>query len=117
MKMRFPARTLTSLPVLVLVFVPALAAAQIKAPVEEAAERGHLLYETHCIGCHGSVAHVRERRARSHAEIAQQVARWQANQGLNWSAQDIDVVERYLDRRFYKLQQTHSKNGSAKRSD
>ena len=66
-------------------------------------DRGELLYETHCTGCHGSVVHLRERHARTFDEIAAQVARWQASLGLNWSAPDIADVARHLDRRFYKL--------------
>ena len=66
-------------------------------------ERGELLYDTYCTSCHGSVMHVRERRARTMEEIARQVARWQSSLGLKWTDQEIADVARYLDRRFYKL--------------
>jgi hypothetical protein len=69
----------------------------------QGADRGELLYETYCTGCHGSVVHLRERRAKTLGEINQQVARWQASLGLKWTDAEIGDVARHLDRRFYKL--------------
>jgi hypothetical protein len=69
----------------------------------QSADRGELLYETYCTGCHGSVVHLRERRAKTFAEISEQVARWQANLGLKWTDPEIADVARHLGRRFYKL--------------
>jgi hypothetical protein len=67
-------------------------------------ERGRLLYENHCLGCHESVVHVREqRRVRSAPALRAEVtARAQAAR-LHWTAEDVDDVVRYLDRRYYRL--------------
>jgi mono/diheme cytochrome c family protein len=67
-------------------------------------ERGRLLYENHCLGCHESVLHVRaQRRVRSAPELRAEVATRAKSTGLHWSAEDIDDVARYLDRRYYRL--------------
>lgn len=67
-------------------------------------ERGHLLYENNCIGCHGSVVHVREqRRIRSVPALRAEVAARAQGAGLRWTAEEIDDVVRYLDRRYYRL--------------
>jgi len=66
------------------------------------ANRGRLLYENHCQGCHTSRAHVRDnRKANTFAEIRGWVNRWQANQTLNWSATELDDVSAWLFLRFY----------------
>ncbi len=68
------------------------------------ADRGRLLYENHCIGCHESVVHVREqRRAQSATALRAEVAARAKSAGLRWTAEDIDDVVRYLDRRYYHL--------------
>jgi mono/diheme cytochrome c family protein len=88
-----------------LALVVAACAALSVSPAVQAqnADRGELLYETYCTGCHGSVVHLRERRAGTFNEITGQVARWQASLGLTWTAPEIADVARYLDRKFYKL--------------
>ena len=66
------------------------------------ANRGRLLYENHCRGCHTSEAHVREnRKARSLTDLRGWVGRWQGVQGLNWTNQDIRDVATWLYLRFY----------------
>jgi mono/diheme cytochrome c family protein len=67
-------------------------------------ERGKLLHGTFCLGCHGdSVARRENRLVNSYAELRRQVARWQANTGLNWEARDVDDVAAYLNALYYKL--------------
>jgi hypothetical protein len=66
--------------------------------------RGALLYETHCSGCHTTQAHWRDKRlVRDRESLTREVSRWQANESLQWSADDIDAVARYLDRVYYRL--------------
>jgi mono/diheme cytochrome c family protein len=83
------------------------AQAQPAAGAQEArvsAQRGKLLYETHCISCHSSQVHWRDQRlARDWTGLQAQVARWQGNAGLNWGAEDIVEVSRYLNRRYYRF--------------
>lgn len=68
------------------------------------AERGRLLYDTHCISCHDSRVHKRDSKiATNYDEIRAQVLRWQTNVFLRWSTADIDAVTYYLARTFYKV--------------
>jgi mono/diheme cytochrome c family protein len=76
--------------------VPALAQAAADA------ERGKLLYETRCSACHASSVHKREaRKAKSFTALRAQVLRWSAEGGGAWSADEIDAVTQYLNRRYY----------------
>lgn len=69
------------------------------------ASRGQLLYENHCMVCHTSVVHVRERRkANSLEEIETWIIRWQAQLGLNWDSGEVDDVAEFLNQRFYRLE-------------
>lgn len=66
------------------------------------AERGQLLYQNHCTGCHSSVAHLRaSRKAHSVAEIRKQVLRWSGQLGLEWRADEVADVVEYLNVKFY----------------
>ncbi len=86
----------TSLSFTLLLLAPAAYAAEM--------ERGRLLYENHCLGCHESVVHVREqRRVQSALALRAEVAARAQAAGLRWTAEDIDDVVRYLDRRYYRL--------------
>ncbi len=68
------------------------------------AERGRLLYETHCIGCHDTRVHKRDGKiAADYDDIRMQVLRWQSNTFLRWDTVDIDAVATYLARTFYKV--------------
>ncbi len=77
----------------------ALAAIAATAPALAADEqRGRALYENHCQGCHSVKVH--NRRQRWPADISQLrdiVDRWQAQQNLRWSRDDIDDVVYYLN--------------------
>ena len=68
------------------------------------AERGRLLYETHCISCHDTRVHKRDSKiATNYDEIRTQVLRWQTNVFLRWTTSDIDAVATYLAQTFYKV--------------
>jgi len=69
-------------------------------------QRGQLLYENHCLGCHDSRAHVRDnRRARSLDEVRQWVDRWSRTLSLDWGIDDRDDVAGYLYARYYTATQ------------
>jgi len=87
---------------LALLMVAATAAAQAQTlPVDS---RGELLYRTHCVGCHTTQVHWREKRLASDwTSLAAQVLRWQANAKLGWSAEDVDAVVGYLNAAFYRF--------------
>lgn len=81
-----------------------LAGAAMAQPV--APSRGQTLYELHCIGCHGTQMHWRDRRqATDWPSLVGQVRLWQANALLNWSGDDIDAVARYLNATIYRFPQ------------
>lgn len=69
------------------------------------ASRGELLYSTHCIGCHTSEVHWRDKKlAIDWTGLKAQVRRWQANTGLGWSEEEIVAVTRHLNARYYHFQ-------------
>ena len=85
---------------LLLSLTAGLAFAQDKAPRDS----GELLYSTHCIGCHNTQPHWREKKiARDLPGLRAQVVRWQRTAGQNWDAAEIDAVAGYLNRAFYKF--------------
>lgn len=85
----------------VLLLLAGAATAQPAAP-----SRGQTLYELHCIGCHGTQMHWRDRRqATDWPSLVGQVRLWQANALLNWSNDDIDAVARYLNATIYRFPQ------------
>ena len=66
-------------------------------------ERGRALYENHCRVCHTSKVHRREPRlAADGAELRAIVERWQAEQNLRWSREDIDDVVYFLRETQYR---------------
>ncbi len=66
------------------------------------AERGKVLYETRCGACHESSVHQRHaRKAKSFAGVRAEVLRWSEQVGGIWSADEIDSVTQYLNRRYY----------------
>jgi len=93
-------RVVSAFVVLVLVALPL--GAQMTAP--SSAARGELLYTTNCIACHTTQVHWRERRlVTDWASLTAQVSRWQGNAGLDWSADEILDVARYLNATYYRL--------------
>jgi mono/diheme cytochrome c family protein len=66
--------------------------------------RGELLYGTHCLACHTTQMHWREKkRVVDWPSLRAQVRRWQAADQLAWSDDDIEEVSRYLNTLFYRL--------------
>ncbi len=66
------------------------------------ADRGELLYETHCHACHGPEMHQRSRRiATDWVTLQAQVRRWESNADLQWSQEEITDVAHYLNERYY----------------
>ncbi len=66
--------------------------------------RGELLYGTHCVACHNTQVHWREKKqVVDWTSLRAQVRRWQAADQLAWSDDDIDHVARYLNEVFYRL--------------
>lgn len=69
-----------------------------------AADRGELLYATHCVECHTAQVHWRARRlARDWATLRAEVGRWQEAARLGWSDADIDAVTLHLNRTIYRF--------------
>ena len=65
--------------------------------------RGELLYTTHCIACHNSDIHWRDKKQVTDWEsLTQQVGRWQATAALQWSENDIAEVSRHLNDTIYR---------------
>lgn len=84
--------------------VPYAAAFGTAAQTPVPATRGELLYTTHCIACHTTQVHWRDKRlAKDWAGLQGQVYRWQNNTGLGWTVEDINEVARYLNAQFYRF--------------
>lgn len=65
--------------------------------------RGELLYTTHCITCHNSQMHWRDKRlATDWASLQAQVRHWQGVAKLGWTEDDILEVTRHLNDRIYR---------------
>lgn len=79
--------------------LPSTAVAQSQAPT-----RGELLYSTHCIACHATQMHWREKRqAVDWPTLVFQVRRFQGAAGLQWNDQDILEVARHLNDTIYRF--------------
>ncbi|MCE9661714.1 MAG: cytochrome c [Burkholderiales bacterium] len=77
-----------------------------------AQSRGELLYTTHCVSCHTTQMHWRDKRsAKDWSSLKFQVRRWQDAVSLGWSDSDIQEVARYLNESIYRFEQ-----GDASRS-
>lgn len=84
--------------------VLALAACGAHAQVGDAT-RGRALYENHCQVCHTGKVHVRPNRiVLSRRDVTEIVEHWQAQQKLQWGAQEVQDVVDYLARNVYKFQ-------------
>ena len=67
-------------------------------------QRGRLLYETHCIACHTTQAHWRDKHiVGSWADLLYQVTRMQNNAGQEWSMTEIIDVAAYLNELFHRM--------------
>jgi len=66
------------------------------------ASRGELLYATHCIGCHNTQVHWRDKKLVSdRASLRSAVRHWQGFSGLGWTDDDVAEVARYLNALYY----------------
>ena len=74
-----------------------------EAPPESAASRGELLYSTHCIACHDTQVHWREKKlVTDDKSLRREVNRWQDVAGLGWTGQDVEEVAQYLRALYYR---------------
>jgi mono/diheme cytochrome c family protein len=93
--------------------VSVLAGALALAPAAQAQSRGELLYSTHCIACHTTQMHWRDKKlATDWNSLKAQVRRWQAAAQLHWNEDDILAVTRHLNERIYRFEQTSDRLSS-----
>jgi len=93
-------------PLVLVVCTTAMSAVYLSAEAAEI-DRGQALYENHCKLCHESWAHTREgRKVTSMADLRRRVRAWSIHSGLGWQREEIDEVVDYLNRKFYKLEET-----------
>jgi mono/diheme cytochrome c family protein len=79
-------------------WIPAIANAQSGGGTP----RGDLLYATHCIACHNTKIHWRDKKlATDWVSLNIEVRRWQRVASLLWSDDDVTEVARYLNTRYY----------------
>jgi mono/diheme cytochrome c family protein len=65
--------------------------------------RGELLYSTHCIACHTTQIHWRDKKlAKDYPSLVAEVGRWQKLAGLGWNDDDISAVAHHLNTLFYR---------------
>ncbi|MGA8147467.1 MAG: cytochrome c [Gallionellaceae bacterium] len=65
--------------------------------------RGELLYSTHCIACHTTQVHWREKKlVTDWASLRAEIRHWQKFSNLEWSDDDIAAVARYLNALYYR---------------
>jgi mono/diheme cytochrome c family protein len=84
-----------------------LSCSLVAASSAMAQSRGELLYATHCISCHTTEMHWRDKRSVSNwPALKAQVRRWQDAASLAWSDPDILDVSRYLNETIYHFEQT-----------
>jgi len=89
--------------------VGAAAQAQPAAP-QRVPTRGELLYTTHCVACHTTQMHWRDRKlATDWPSLKAQVQRWQASAQLQWGDDDVTEVARFLDDTIYRYRQTSNR--------
>ena len=89
-----------SLPIMLLVLSGNIATAAAQGMPDP--QRGELLYSTHCIACHTTQIHWRDKKlAKDYPGLVAEVGRWQKLAGLGWNADDIAAVARYLNTLFY----------------
>ena len=88
-------------------FITLLTCSLVAAPSTMAQSRGELLYTTHCITCHTTEMHWRDKRsASSWPALKAQVRRWQDAASLAWGDGDILEVSRYLNETIYHFEET-----------
>ena len=71
------------------------------------AQRGKLVYETHCLTCHYERIHKRDPSRsliRSLAQLDLEVAQRAANTGRRFTLEDLNDIAAYLNRSHYRLE-------------
>ena len=71
------------------------------------AERGRLLYDTHCLSCHYERIHKRDparSRIQSYTALQIEVAERGMQAGRTFTREELDDVVEYLNRTHYRLQ-------------
>jgi mono/diheme cytochrome c family protein len=69
------------------------------------ADRGKLLYEARCDGCHDQSVHARGRKAATDFdEVRNYVQRWNINLGGAWGEEEITDVAIYLNGKYYSYE-------------
>jgi cytochrome c-type biogenesis protein CcmH/NrfF len=78
--------------------------------------RGRALYELRCDQCHDQSVHQRtSRKAKNFSEVRASVVRWDRQQGGSaWRDDEVDLVTRYLNNRYYKFPCPASVCGSSR---
>jgi len=83
----------------------------------QSSERGRQLYENHCQVCHTPQIHGRPKRmAMTVDELREIVRRWQENQGLRWSREEIEDVTQYLATTKYRFSTSIDRPGAGVQS-
>jgi mono/diheme cytochrome c family protein len=84
-----------------------LAAALALPAIAQDAQRGKLLYETHCRSCHYERIHNRDPSrslVRTFTQLRLEVAQRAANTGQRFTIEDLDDIAEYLNRSHYRLE-------------
>jgi hypothetical protein len=69
-----------------------------------AVSRAELLYTTHCIACHNTEVHWRDKKlAKDGQTLAAEVDRWQRLSNLDWTGADVAMVAEYLNSLYYRF--------------
>lgn len=66
--------------------------------------RGELLYSTHCIACHDTEIHWRNKKlVKDWLSLRSEIRRWQEVGKLGWVSEDVEQVAQYLNSLYYHL--------------
>ncbi len=94
--------------------MPLVLVAALLSPPSWAQSRGELLYITHCVACHRTQIHWRDKRqVVDWSSLRAQVRLWQATEMLAWSEPDIEQVVRYLNDTYYRYPVPGAPTGTA----
>jgi len=67
-------------------------------------ERGRILYEARCGGCHAESVHGRAKRVATDFEaVVGWVRRWSGSLGLGWTDDEVRGVAAHLNARYYRF--------------
>jgi mono/diheme cytochrome c family protein len=87
---------------LVLLAIAAFAGPAMPSSAAGDAQRGRVLYEASCLGCHGDSVHGREKlAARDFEAVRGWVRKWSASLKLRWTDADVIDVAVHLNAAYY----------------